>query len=84
MTVPSIVLRVPEIIGNVLDGAHDPAPGASLRDDLGADSIDLLELVMAIEEDFEIEIDDLGVIDAWKTVGDVVAYVEKATAGRAR
>ena len=44
-------------------------------DDLGADSLDLFELVMAFEEAFEIEIpsEDLEEI---KTVGDVVSYVE--------
>ncbi|MDE5603150.1 MAG: acyl carrier protein [Helicobacter sp.] len=46
-------------------------------DDLGADSLDVVELVMALEEKFEIEIPDE---DAEKiaTVGDVVAYIEKA------
>lgn len=45
-------------------------------DDLGADSLDVVELVMALEEKFEIEIPDE---DAEKiaTVGDVVAYIEK-------
>ena len=44
-------------------------------DDLGADSLDLFEMVMAFEEAFEIEIpsEDLEEI---KTVGDVVSYVE--------
>ena len=48
---------------------------ASFKDDLGADSLDLFELVMAFEEAFEIEIpsEDLEEI---KTVGDVVSYVE--------
>ena len=47
----------------------------SFKDDLGADSLDLFELVMAFEEAFEIEIpsEDLEEI---KTVGDVVSYVE--------
>ena len=47
----------------------------SLNVDLGADSLDLFELVMAFEEAFEIEIpsEDLEEI---KTVGDVVSYVE--------
>ena len=49
---------------------------ASFIDDLGADSLDIVELVMAIEEEFEIEIPDS---DAEKvvTVGDVVDYIKE-------
>ena len=49
---------------------------ASFIDDLGADSLDIVELVMAIEEDFDIEIPDS---DAEKvvTVGDVVDYIKE-------
>lgn len=48
---------------------------ASFIDDLGADSLDIVELVMAIEEEFDIEIPDA---DAEKvvTVGDVVEYIK--------
>ena len=47
---------------------------ASFIDDLGADSLDIVELVMALEEEFDIEIPDA---DAEKvvTVGDVVDYI---------
>ena len=50
----------------------------SLIDDLGADSLDIVELVMAMEEEFEMEIPDE---DAEKisTVKDVVDYVKKRT-----
>jgi len=49
---------------------------ASFIDDLGADSLDIVELVMAIEEEFKIEIPDS---DAEKvvTVGDVVDYIKE-------
>ena len=49
---------------------------ASFIDDLGADSLDIVELVMAIEEEFKIEIPDA---DAEKvvTVGDVVDYIKE-------
>ncbi len=52
---------------------------AKFVDDLGADSLDIVEFVMALEEAFGIEISDE---DAEKiqTVGDAIAYVEKATA----
>ena len=45
-------------------------------DDLGADSLDVVELVMALEEKFEIEIPDEDAENI-ATVGDVVAYIEK-------
>ena len=49
---------------------------ASFIDDLGADSLDIVELVMALEEEFDIEIPDN---DAEKvvTVGDVVEYIKE-------
>ncbi len=51
------------------------APEASFIDDLGADSLDIVELVMAIEEEFDIEIPD---DDAEKiqTIKDVISYVK--------
>ena len=45
-------------------------------EDLGADSLDTVELVMAIEEEYGIEIPDEDAEKA-KTVGDVVAYIDK-------
>lgn len=49
---------------------------SSFIDDLGADSLDIVELVMALEEEFDIEIPDA---DAEKvvTVGDVVDYIKE-------
>jgi acyl carrier protein len=51
------------------------APRASFSDDLGADSLDIVELVMAMEEEFDIEIPD---DDAEKiqTIEDVITYVK--------
>jgi len=51
-------------------------PDASFIDDLGADSLDIVELVMALEEEFDIEIPDS---DAEKvvTVEDVVDYIKE-------
>ncbi len=43
-------------------------------DDLGADSLDVVELIMAMEEEFDMEIAD-GEADNIKTVGDVVEYI---------
>lgn len=47
----------------------------SFADDLEADSITLFELVMALEDEFDIEIDDES-IEQIKTVGDIVNYLE--------
>jgi acyl carrier protein len=49
---------------------------ASFTDDLGADSLDVVELVMAFEDEFDIEIpdDEVGEI---RTVGDAVNYIQK-------
>ncbi|HTL48470.1 MAG TPA: acyl carrier protein [Verrucomicrobiae bacterium] len=54
-------------------------PEASFVDDLGADSLDTVELVMALEEEFGIEIPDE---DAEKiqTVGDAIRYIEEKSA----
>jgi len=52
---------------------------ASLIDDLGADSLDIVELVMAMEEEFGLEIPDEDA-EKIKTVGDVIKYIESKTA----
>jgi acyl carrier protein len=51
-------------------------PESSFTDDLGADSLDLVELIMAIEEEFGIEIPD-DQAEEIRTVGDAVAYLKK-------
>jgi len=48
---------------------------ASFIDDLGADSLDIVELIMALEEEFDIEIPD-GDAEKVVTVGDVVDYIK--------
>jgi acyl carrier protein len=52
---------------------------ASFIEDLGADSLDTVELVMAFEEEFGIEIPD-DAAEGIVTVGDAVKYIDKATA----
>ncbi len=51
---------------------------ANIQDDLGADSLDVVDLVMSIEESFDIEIPDEDVENI-KTVGDIVKYIENKT-----
>ena len=68
--------RVKEIIVEQLGVASDSVTTeASFIDDLGADSLDIVELIMALEEEFDMEIPDS---DAEKvvTVGDVVDYIK--------
>jgi acyl carrier protein len=48
---------------------------SSIVDDLGADSLDVVDLVMSLEEEFDIEIPDEDVENI-KTVGDMVKYIE--------
>ena len=69
--------KVKEIIINEL--GVDPekvTPEASFVDDLGADSLDTVELVMAFEEEFTIDIPDEDA-EQMRTVGDAVSYIEK-------
>ena len=69
--------RVTEIIVEQLGVAReDLSPEASFIDDLGADSLDIVELVMAMEEEFDVEIPDE---DAEKiqTIGDAIAYLKE-------
>lgn len=49
---------------------------SDISDDLGADSLDVVDLIMSIEEEFDLEIQD-NQIDDLKTVGDLVNYIEK-------
>ncbi len=68
--------RVSEIIIEQLGiSKEEVVPAASFIDDLGADSLDIVELVMAMEEEFDIEIPD---DDAEKiqTLGDAISYVK--------
>ena len=54
---------------------EDVTPDSSFEDDLGADSVDLVELVMAIEEEFEIDEIPEEELVTLKTVGDCVRYL---------
>ncbi len=68
--------RVSEIIVEQLGVTKEEiVPEASFIDDLGADSLDIVELVMAMEEEFDIEIPD---DDAEKiqTIGDAFSYLK--------
>ena len=69
--------KVKSIIAEELGVEEDAIKADShLADDLGADSLDAVELIMAIEEEFDIEIDDSSATKI-KTVQDIVDYLEK-------
>ena len=79
-----IAKRVKEIVAEQL-GVEEAqvVPEASFMDDLGADSLDTVELVMALEEEFDIEIPDE---DAEKmtSVGEAVKYIEQKVSKTAK
>ncbi|MBQ3182914.1 MAG: acyl carrier protein [Clostridia bacterium] len=68
-------LRVREVIANTLEiKLEEVVDTADIVDDLGADSIDVLDLIMALEEEFDISISDADVINN-RIVEDIVAYI---------
>ncbi|MEO1701671.1 MAG: acyl carrier protein [Pseudomonadota bacterium] len=72
--------RVKKIVVEHLSvDAEKVSEGASFIDDLGADSLDTVELVMAFEEEFGVEIPD-DAAETILTVGDAVKFIEKNAA----
>ena len=68
--------KVKEIIVDQLECDEEQVTmEASITEDLGADSLDVVDLVMSIEESFDVEIPDEDV-EGIKTVGDIVKYIE--------
>lgn len=72
----NITEKVTEIIVEQLGVSADQVkPESNLIDDLGADSLDAVELVMAVEEEFGIEVPDEEA-EKLRSVGDIVSHVE--------
>ncbi len=69
--------KVKELIADRLDVEDKDgiSEDSSITDDLGADSLDVVDLVMDIEENFNIEIPE-DQVENIKTVGDIVKYIE--------
>ena len=73
-----IATKVKDIVVEQLGVEADKVvTGANFIDDLGADSLDTVELVMAFEEEFDVEIPD-DAAEKIKTVGDAVSFIEGA------
>lgn len=69
--------RVSELIVEQLGVTEEEIkPEASFIDDLGADSLDIVELVMAMEEEFDIEIPDEDA-ERIQTIGDATSYLKE-------
>ena len=68
--------KITQMLADQLDAnIDDMTMETKIGEDLGADSLDVVELLMAIEEEFEVEIPDED-IEALKTIGDVVEYIQ--------
>ena len=71
--------KVKSIIVDQLDVDEEKVTlNANIQDDLGADSLDIVDLVMSFEDEFDMEIPD-DQVETIKTVGDVVKYIEDNT-----
>lgn len=68
--------KVRDIICQQLDvEENDVTMESSLMEDLDADSLDLVDMVMTIEDEFDVEVPEAAVEDI-KTVGDIVSFIE--------
>ena len=77
MSVENVEERVKNIIVEQLGVEADQVkPEAQFVNDLGADSLDTVELIMALEEEFDVEIPD-DKAEKIKTVGEAVAYIQE-------
>ena len=70
-----VLEKVKAILSEQFDVEEDTiTPDTSITEDLGADSLDVVDLLMSIEDEFEIEIPD-GEVENIKTVGELVSYI---------
>ena len=76
MTEQKIYEKIVEIIQESRGEEFQVSQTLSLKDDLQADSVDLMEFILTVEDEFNIEISDED-IDELKNVSDVVACVQK-------
>ena len=68
--------KVASILAEQLDAEEETITlETNLVEDLGADSLDVVDLVMTLEDEFDMEIPDEDIVDV-RTVGDIVKYLE--------
>ena len=73
-----ILAKIKEIVAVQFNVEEDDLDmDTSFKDTLNADSLDLVELVMALEDEFDLEVEDEGV-ETIKTIGDAVEYITNA------
>lgn len=71
--------QVVQIVADQMGAAESEInEDTKLQDDLGADSLDMVELMFEFEDEYQISIDDEDV-EKWSTVKDIIDYVEKTT-----
>ncbi|MDD2430825.1 MAG: acyl carrier protein [Firmicutes bacterium] len=71
-----ILAQVIELVADKLNVDADEITEETTFEDLGADSLDIVELVMALEEEFDLEISDDDA-DKISSIGDAVAYIKE-------
>ncbi|MBQ3604249.1 MAG: acyl carrier protein [Clostridia bacterium] len=54
----------------------DVTMDTNIKDDLGADSLDLVDLAISLEDEFEVEVPD-NILEKFETVGDIVKFIEE-------
>lgn len=74
-TKSKVIDAVYDTIRSIIDNRNDISMTSDLIDDLNADSLDIVEITMSVEEYFGIEIPD-NKIETMRTVGDIVFYVD--------
>lgn len=78
----TVAEKVKEMIIKQLDSKEsEVVPEAKFIDDLGADSLDIVELIMALEDEYNIEIPDEDA-EKMETVGDAIRYIEERLANK--
>ena len=72
-----VLEKVKAILSTQFDVDEDTiTPGTNIMEDLGADSLDVVDMLMSLEDEFDVEISDEE-IETLQTVGEVVSYIEE-------